>query len=66
MFDEPTPEAVLSWLRPDVWVKGGDYAEVDLPEADLVRRWGGQTVIVPYLPGRSTTATIARLSKEAA
>jgi D-beta-D-heptose 7-phosphate kinase/D-beta-D-heptose 1-phosphate adenosyltransferase len=61
VFDEPTPEAVLSWLRPDVWVKGGDYADggPDLPEAELVRRWGGQTVIVPYLDGRSTTRMIA-------
>jgi rfaE bifunctional protein nucleotidyltransferase chain/domain/rfaE bifunctional protein kinase chain/domain len=61
VFDEPTPEAVLSWLRPDVWVKGGDYADggPDLPEAELVRHWGGQTVIVPYLDGRSTTRTIA-------
>jgi D-beta-D-heptose 7-phosphate kinase / D-beta-D-heptose 1-phosphate adenosyltransferase len=61
VFDEPTPESVLSWLRPDVWVKGGDYADggPDLPEAELVRRWGGQTVIVPYLDGRSTTRTIA-------
>jgi len=57
VFDEPTPHAVLSWLRPDVWVKGGDYT--DLPEAELVRRWGGQCVIVPYLDGRSTTRTIA-------
>jgi len=61
IFEETTPEAVLTWLRPDVWVKGGDYADggPDLPEADLVRRWGGQTVIVPYLDGRSTTETIA-------
>ncbi|WP_203723671.1 PfkB family carbohydrate kinase [Actinoplanes teichomyceticus] len=61
IFDEPTPEAVLSWLRPDVWVKGGDYADggPSLPEADLVKRWDGQTVIVPYLDGRSTTRTIA-------
>ncbi len=61
IFDEPTPHAVLSWLRPDVWVKGGDYAggEADLPEAELVRRWGGQTVVVPYLPGRSSTNLIA-------
>jgi rfaE bifunctional protein nucleotidyltransferase chain/domain/rfaE bifunctional protein kinase chain/domain len=61
IFDEPTPEAVLTWLRPDVWVKGGDYADggPDLPEAELVERWGGQTVIVPYLDGRSTTKTIA-------
>jgi D-beta-D-heptose 7-phosphate kinase/D-beta-D-heptose 1-phosphate adenosyltransferase len=57
VFDEPTPDAVLSWLRPDVWVKGGDYT--DPPEAELVRRWGGQCVIVPYLDGRSTTRTIA-------
>jgi rfaE bifunctional protein nucleotidyltransferase chain/domain len=64
VFDEPTPEAVLAWLRPDVWVKGGDYAGGtgdggDLPEADLVRRWGGQAVVVPYLAGRSTTTLIA-------
>jgi rfaE bifunctional protein nucleotidyltransferase chain/domain/rfaE bifunctional protein kinase chain/domain len=61
VFDDRTPEAVLSWLRPDVWVKGGDYADggPGLPEADLVRGWGGQTVVVPYLDGRSTSRTIA-------
>jgi rfaE bifunctional protein nucleotidyltransferase chain/domain len=61
VFDELTPESVLSWLRPDVWVKGGDYADggPSLPEAELVERWGGRTVIVPYLDGRSTTRTIA-------
>jgi D-beta-D-heptose 7-phosphate kinase / D-beta-D-heptose 1-phosphate adenosyltransferase len=57
IFDEPNPEATLTWLRPDIWVKGGDYAEV--PEAELVETWGGRTVIVPYLDGRSTTRTIA-------
>jgi rfaE bifunctional protein nucleotidyltransferase chain/domain/rfaE bifunctional protein kinase chain/domain len=61
VFDEPTPEAVLTWLRPDVWVKGGDYGDggPEIPEAELVKRWGGQTVVVPYLNGRSTTRTIA-------
>lgn len=58
VFDEQTPDAVLAWLRPDVWVKGGDYDQ--LPEADLVGRWGGEAVIVPYLDGRSTTAMISR------
>ncbi len=57
VFSESTPEAVLTWLRPDVWVKGGDYT--DPPEAELVRRWGGRCVIVPYLDGRSTTRMIA-------
>ncbi|HEX6968699.1 MAG TPA: PfkB family carbohydrate kinase [Micromonosporaceae bacterium] len=69
IFDEITPEAVLSWLRPDVWVKGGDYGtgggdEPDLPEAGVVRRWGGQTVVVPYLDGRSTTRMIAAARSE--
>jgi bifunctional ADP-heptose synthase (sugar kinase/adenylyltransferase) len=63
VFDEATPKVALSWLRPDIWVKGGDYfggypGAADLPESDLVQRWGGQCVIVPYLPGRSTTAMI--------
>ncbi|MEV5630096.1 D-glycero-beta-D-manno-heptose 1-phosphate adenylyltransferase [Micromonospora tulbaghiae] len=59
VFDEPTPHQVLARLRPDVWVKGGDYGDVELPEAELVRRWGGQVVTVPYLADRSTTATIS-------
>jgi rfaE bifunctional protein nucleotidyltransferase chain/domain/rfaE bifunctional protein kinase chain/domain len=62
VFNEQTPHAVLSWLRPDVWVKGGDYADggvPSLPEAELVRRWGGQTVVVPYLAGRSTSQLVA-------
>jgi rfaE bifunctional protein nucleotidyltransferase chain/domain len=62
VFDEDTPEAVLERIRPDIWAKGGDYAVGDLPEAGILRRWGGQTVILPYLQGRSTTA----LMREAA
>ncbi|MFE9957797.1 PfkB family carbohydrate kinase [Micromonospora sp. NPDC005299] len=63
IFDEPTPRAALSWLRPDIWVKGGDYASgggaETLPEAEILARWGGHTVVVPYLDGRSTTDMIA-------
>ena len=60
VFDEDTPERLLSRLRPDVWVKGGDYAAADLPEAALLRKWGGQAVLLPYLDGRSSTALMAR------
>jgi D-beta-D-heptose 7-phosphate kinase / D-beta-D-heptose 1-phosphate adenosyltransferase len=66
-FDETTPDRVLDLLRPDVWVKGGDYfldgpdGEPALPEAELVKRWGGQTVVVPYLSGRSTTRLLAAI-----
>jgi rfaE bifunctional protein nucleotidyltransferase chain/domain/rfaE bifunctional protein kinase chain/domain len=64
VFDERTPQELLDRLRPDVWVKGGDYFLDDpddqpvLPEADQIRVWGGQTVVVPYLADRSTTGLI--------
>jgi bifunctional ADP-heptose synthase (sugar kinase/adenylyltransferase) len=45
-------------VRPDVWVKGGDYAEGDLPEAAELAAWGGRVAILPYLAGRSTTRLI--------
>lgn len=70
IFDEPTPAATLSWVRPDIWVKGGDYATgggddaTALPEAEVLRRWGGNTVVVPYLDGRSTTDMIVRTLAE--
>lgn len=58
VFDEDDPRGALRQLRPDVWAKGGDYAEDSLPEADLVRSWGGQVVLLPYLAGRSTTSIL--------
>jgi rfaE bifunctional protein nucleotidyltransferase chain/domain len=58
VFDEDTPEAILAELRPHVWCKGGDYAVADLPEARLLREWGGQAVVLPFLHGRSTTGLI--------
>ncbi|GGW56583.1 D-glycero-beta-D-manno-heptose 1-phosphate adenylyltransferase [Streptomyces xantholiticus] len=60
VFEEDTPAALLNRLRPDVWVKGGDYAVEELPEADVVRAWGGQAVVLPYLDGRSTTLLARR------
>jgi D-beta-D-heptose 7-phosphate kinase/D-beta-D-heptose 1-phosphate adenosyltransferase len=60
VFDEDTPAEVLDRLRPDVWAKGGDYAGADLPEAGVLRTWGGQAVVLPYLDGHSTTALVAR------
>jgi len=61
VFDEDTPERVLGQLRPDVWVKGGDYASggAAMPEAELLRTWGGQAVTVPYLSGLSTSRLVA-------
>lgn len=63
VFDEDTPEAVLDRLRPDIWVKGGDYKGARLPESDLVERWGGRCLTVPYHPARSTTGLADALAK---
>ena len=57
-FDEDDPRQALGSLRPDVWAKGGDYEDADLPEAPLVRSWGGRVVLLPYLSGRSTTTAL--------
>jgi D-beta-D-heptose 7-phosphate kinase/D-beta-D-heptose 1-phosphate adenosyltransferase len=62
-FDEPTPVSALSRLRPDVFVKGGDYGSQPLPETEALARWGGQVVVVPYLDGRSTTGVLRQLAK---
>jgi D-beta-D-heptose 7-phosphate kinase / D-beta-D-heptose 1-phosphate adenosyltransferase len=58
VFEEDTPVPLLERLRPDIFAKGGDYVGADLPEAAILRRWGGQTVVLPYLEGRSTTRLI--------
>ncbi|PRH78327.1 D-glycero-beta-D-manno-heptose 1-phosphate adenylyltransferase [Streptomyces solincola] len=65
VFDGDTPAELLARLRPDVWVKGGDYSAEDLPEAEVLAGWGGQAVVLPYLDGRSTTM-LARRAAEAA
>ena len=59
VFEEDTPERLLDDLRPDVWAKGGDYAGIRLPEEDVLARWGGEVVLLPYLDGHSTTQLVA-------
>jgi rfaE bifunctional protein nucleotidyltransferase chain/domain len=61
VFEDDDPTATLARLRPDVWVKGGDYRDQDLPEARTVRALGGRIALVPYLDGHSTTRILQRL-----
>lgn len=63
VFGEDTPESCLTEIRPDIWVKGGDYAPHELPEASLVAGWGGRCVTVPFHPARSTSGLAAALAK---
>jgi rfaE bifunctional protein nucleotidyltransferase chain/domain len=63
VFDEDTPAAALERLRPDLFAKGADYAVADLPEAAVLRRWGGEAVVVPFVAGRSTTRLIEEVAQ---
>jgi D-beta-D-heptose 7-phosphate kinase / D-beta-D-heptose 1-phosphate adenosyltransferase len=58
VFDEDTPAAALERLRPDVWAKGADYADRELPEAAVLSRWSGEVVLLPFVDGKSTTRII--------
>jgi len=58
VFDDDTPSELLRTITPDLWVKGGDYSGLELPEQAVLAEWGGQVVTVPYLPGRSTSALV--------
>lgn len=60
-FDEETPLALIRALRPDVLVKGADYAPEAIVGAAEVEAWGGRVVRVPLVAGRSTTDLIRRL-----
>ena len=63
-FDEPTAEALIRQVRPDVYVKGGDYTLDTLPEGQIVLGYGGKVELVQLVEGRSTTNVIARIKGE--
>jgi len=69
IFEEPTAGILLGALHPPLYVKGGDYAigagegGTPLPEEPVVRGYGGEIRLIPYLPGRSSSALIARIRR---
>ncbi|MEI6043298.1 MAG: D-glycero-beta-D-manno-heptose 1-phosphate adenylyltransferase [Chloroflexota bacterium] len=66
IFEEPTAETLVAELQPNIYVKGGDYSADSgegkpLPEAEIVRRYGGEVVLIPFLPGHSTSDLIVKI-----
>ena len=61
LFDEPDPYSIISILRPNILVKGGDWPADQVVGADIVQASGGKVVVVPYLKGSSTTEIIAKI-----
>jgi D-glycero-beta-D-manno-heptose 1-phosphate adenylyltransferase len=61
IFDEPVPLPVLEIVRPEIYVKGGDYAIESTPEAQLARTWNARVLAIPFEHDRSTTALLERV-----
>lgn len=61
IFDRPTPRALIAELAPDVLVKGGDWKRDQIAGADEVEDAGGRVLIVPLVPGRSTSGLIDKI-----
>lgn len=59
--DDNTAIALLDTLKPDVYFKGGDYTEDQIPEAPTVRRYGGDVKVMPVYEGHSTTSSIEKM-----
>ena len=60
-FVEQTPVSLIARVRPDIYVKGGDYDMDALEETALVRSWGGTAQAIPLVGGRSTTVLVQRI-----
>ena len=63
LFEEDTPLELIRRLRPDVLVKGADYAPADIVGAAEVQGWGGRVVRVPLVRDQSTTTLLERLRR---
>jgi len=63
LFGEKTAETIIAKVRPDVYVKGGDYTLETLPEAKIVQSYGGRVEFVQMVAGRSTTNVIKKIER---
>lgn len=61
VFDERAPLGLVETIRPDIYAKGGDYRLEDLPEAEIVEAYGGKAILIPEVPGRSSTRIMEKI-----
>lgn len=61
LFTEQTPVNLIEKIRPDIYVKGGDYEIDTLAETHLVKSWGGKAIAIPFLYERSTTGLLGKI-----
>lgn len=60
-FSEKTPVSLIAQIRPDIYVKGGDYDIETLPETALVRTWNGLAYAIPFIHFSSTTKLLQKI-----
>jgi rfaE bifunctional protein nucleotidyltransferase chain/domain len=61
LFTEQTPVNLIEKIRPDIYVKGGDYEIDALAETRLVKTWGGKAIAIPFIYERSTTSLLGKI-----
>lgn len=64
IFSERVPASIIESVRPDIYVKGGDYSMDRVPEATLARSFGARTIALPLMHDRSTTLLLQRIRGE--
>jgi len=60
-FDEDTPLALITLIKPDILIKGGDYDMSKLAETQVVQAYGGRALALPFVDGYSTTALVRKI-----
>lgn len=63
IFEEATAETLVAGIKPAIYVKGGDYNVEDLPEAIIAAQYGGRTILIPEVPGRSSSNIIKKIKE---
>lgn len=63
LFDEPTPKLLIEQIKPDILVKGGDYKINEIVGREVLQKYGGKVVVLPLVPGYSTTQIINKIKK---
>jgi len=63
IFADDTPIELIKKIKPNLYFKGGDYYNKDLPEREVVESQGGKVVLLPFIKGKSTTAIIDKIKE---
>jgi rfaE bifunctional protein nucleotidyltransferase chain/domain len=61
LFSQKTPVELIKNIRPDIYVKGGDYDIDTLDETKIVQSWGGKAIAIPFMYERSTTSLLGKI-----